>query len=140
MFFVAGLVIGIPMLLIWFFLRRQARASLRWPSVPGRIVDSRLVQTRDADGDTSTAASVTYAYAVGGAPLQGNRVSIGSGNARASVQKYPAGTDVRVFYDPNKPSLDVLEPGGSGLKALLVVGVVVILGAMVIGVIQKASQ
>jgi len=139
MFFIGGLVIGIPILLIWFFMRRQAQASLRWPKVPGRIVDSRMTQTRDADGDVSEVASVTYAYTVGGTPFQGNRVSIGSGNARASVQKYPAGTDVQVFYDPNKPSSVVLEPGGSGLTALLVVGVVIILVAIVIGVIQKAS-
>jgi hypothetical protein len=145
MFFVGGLLIGIPMLLIWFFLRRQAQASLRWPTVPGRIVDSRLVQTRDTDGDLSTVASVTYAYTVGGTPLQGKRVKIGRGNARAIVQKYPAGTDVRVSYDPNQSSSAVLEPGGSGLKALLVVGVVVIVGAMGIGAMgiggnQKASE
>jgi hypothetical protein len=140
--FFAGLVIGIPILLIWFFLRRQAQTSLRWPPVPGKIVDSRLIQTRDGDGGASTVASVTYAYTVGGAPLQGNQVSIGvtGGNARAIVQKYPAGTDVQVFYDPSKSSSAVLEPGGSGLKALLVVAVVVILGGMVIGLIQTASQ
>jgi hypothetical protein len=140
MFFVGGLVIGISILLIWSLLRRQAQASLRWPKVPGRIVDSLLTQARDTDGDVSTVASVTYAYAVGGTPLQGNRVSIGHGNARAIVQKYPAGTDVQVFYDPNKPSSAVLEPGGSGLKALLVVGVVIILAATVLGVVQTASR
>ena len=87
-------------------------------------------------------ASVTYAYTAGGTTLQGNRVSVGvtGGNARAIVQKYPAGTDVQVFYDPSKSSSAVLEPGGSGLKALLVVAVVVILGGMVIGLIQTASQ
>ena len=140
--FVGGLVIGIPLLLIWFFQRRQAQASLRWPPVPGRIVDSRLIQTRDGDGGASTVASVTYAYTAGGTTLQGNRVSVGvtGGNARAIVQKYPAGTDVQVFYDPSKSSSAVLEPGGSGLKALLIVAVAVILGGAVIGLIQTASQ
>jgi len=141
MFFLVGLLIGVPLLLIWFYLRRQAQASLRWPTVPGRIVDSRLIQTRDADGDAAPTAAVTYAYAAGGVALQGNRVSIGGRDARAVVERYPAGTDVQVAYDPNKPSSAVLEPGGSGMKALLTIGVIVIVASILLGVFfQKAAQ
>jgi len=141
MFFLVGLLIGVPLVLIWFYMRRQAQASLRWPTVPGRIVDSRLVQTRDTDGDAAPTASVTYAYAAGGVALQGNRVSIGGRNARAVVAKYPAGTDVQVSYDPNKPTSAVLEPGGSGMTILLAIGIVVIVASMLLGVFfQKAAQ
>jgi len=137
MFFFGGLMIGIPILLIWFFQRRQAQTNLRWPSVPGKIVDSKVTQVRDSDGDMSKTAVVSYAYAVAGTPLLGSRVSIGNRNPSAVVQKYPAGADVLVFYDPNKPGSAVLEPGGSGLTALLVAGLVVILAGIVIGVIRE---
>jgi len=133
MFTVAGWVVGITLLLIWFVQRRQARASLRWPAVPGRIQESRIIKARDSDGEASKVAFVTYAYAVGGTSLRGKRVSLGKTNARTTVQKYPKGTEVRVFYDPHKPGSAVLEPGGSGLIALLIVGIIVILGGIVLG-------
>jgi len=140
MFFLVGLLIGVPLLLIWFYLRRQAQASLRWPTVPGRIVDSRLIQTRDADGDAAPTAAVTYAYAAGGLTLQGNRVSIGGRDARSVVEKYPAGTDVQVAYDPNKPSSAVLEPGGAGMNALLALGVIVIVACILLGVFFQRAD
>jgi|HubBroStandDraft_6_1064221.scaffolds.fasta_scaffold150017_2 TPR repeat protein len=140
MFILASLVIGIPMLLVWFFMRRKAQATLRWPSTPGRIVDSRVVKGVDQDGDLTTDASVTYAYSVGGASLKGNRVSIGKRGARSSVQKYPSGTDVQVFYDPAKPSSAVLEPGGSGVTLVLVIGIAVILGGIGFGAVSGETS
>lgn len=140
MFILAGLVIGIPMLLVWFFTRRKARATLSWPAVPGRILDSRVVKGVDQDGDMTTNASVTYAYTVGGAALRGNQVSIGVRGARSSVAKYPAGTDVQVFYDPAKPSSAVLEPGGSGAAVILIIAIVVIVGGITMGFVSGESS
>ena len=139
MFFLFGLLIGVPLLLIWFYLRRQAQASLGWPTVTGRIVDSRLIQTSDAEGDNTT-ASVTYTYAAGGLALQGNRVSIGGRNPCAVIAKYPAGTDVQVFYDPNKPSSAVLEPGGSGMQFLLALAIIIIVASILLGVFFQLRQ
>lgn len=140
MFIFAGLVIGIPMVLIWFFLRRKAQASLSWPTVPGRIVDSRLAEFRDSDGDVSTVASIKYAYAVQGTPFEGSRVKLSNSTAPASVKKYPTGTDVPVYYDPAKLASALLEPGGSGLKALLVVGLLVMLGGTLMQAFPAATK
>jgi len=140
MFILSGLIIGIPLILIWFFLRRKAQASMSWPKVPGRIIASQVRQTRDADGQESPEVFLTYSYSVGVTPMQGTRVSIGTRNPNAVVKKYPAGTDVQVYYDPQKPSSAVLEPGGSGITILLIVGVLVIIVGVAIGLVQAVSD
>lgn len=139
MFIIGGLVLGGLIILMWSFMRKQAQASLQWPATPGKIVDSRLVIKEDADGDESTEARVTYAYMVEGKPFESNRVSIGGRSARSIVVQYPLGADVQVYYDPAKPSSAVLEPGGSGLTFLLIVGIAVAVGGVVIGVLKGRS-
>ncbi len=131
-------VIGLILLAFWYFLRRRASKTMRWPSVNGRIIDSRLVEGRDSDGDRTLTASVIYAYEVAGAQLQGNSIAVGggSGNPKQIVARYPAGAEVQVFYDPAKPKSAVLEPGGSGLKGLLVVGLITV----VVGVIFTVAS
>lgn len=140
MFTFVGLLIGLFMVVMWFFLRRQAQASLRWPSVPGRIIDSRLVSTRNSDGVDGFEPSITYAYVAGGMSLQANRVTIGGYKTRSLLQKYPAGTDVQVFYDPNKPASAVLEPGGRGLTVLLIIGIGVMIFGIVMGIVAGGSN
>jgi hypothetical protein len=139
MFIVGGLLLGGAIVLMWFFMRKQAQASLQWPATPGTIVDSRLITKMDSEGDESIEASITYAYTVGGSALQGSRIKIGASSARSMVQQYPTGADVQVYYDPAKPSSAVLEPGGSGLTLLLVIGIIVMIGGVVIGVMKGTS-
>lgn len=140
------LAIGATLLAIWMFARRRAGATEKWSSVPGRIMDSRLVESRDSDGDRSITASVTYAYQVGAAQFQASRVAVGGGKGTPSqiVQRYPPGAVVQVFYDPRKPASAVLEPGSGGLVPVLVIAVVMcVIGlAITIGgrVLNAGSQ
>jgi len=75
---------------------------------------------RDTRTETTHIADIGYAYTVGDAPFNGTRVSFGSNGSSswASVQdivdRYPVGKTVKVFYNPDKPSDSVLEPGMSG--------------------------
>jgi TPR repeat protein len=116
--------------------RKRGNAALNWPSVPGRILDSRLVQVKDDYGDQTTTSSITYSYEVASESFQGGRVTYSGGEkARETVQKYRPGAIVQVFYDPKKSKSSVLVPGSSGTKPLLVVEIgVILLGIILSGV------
>jgi hypothetical protein len=53
-----------------------------------------------------------------GQPYQGNKImpgpSAGGSWAHKVVERYPAGAQVMVYYDPNNPSEAVLERGMPG--------------------------
>lgn len=135
-----GGLIGVPFILFWYFLRRRAARSQNWPSASGRVVESKLVSFKDSDGNSSMEAQLRYTYEVAGAVLTGSTVAIaGGGRPSKIVEKYPVGTAVQVFYDPNKPSMAVLERGGAGLNSLLVVGIAVIVLTVGFG-IARASM
>jgi hypothetical protein len=63
---------------------------------------------------------VRYEYVVGGRTYTCDRVSFGdhsssdAARAQAIVKRYPKGRKVTAYYDPEDPSLAVLERGTSG--------------------------
>ena len=106
-----------------FFLYRRyqqgnaARASAQsWPSTAG-IVLASSVQVRRSNRSRSEYPVVVYQYEVNGKSYQGQRIKASdkfisvriSGEAQATVARYPAGARVTVYYDPNNPSESALE-------------------------------
>ena len=101
-------------------------ASLSWPSVEGEITHS-FVSTRDTtmpDDDFrysthrthtthTTSANIEYTYVIGGEKFVSSLVSFApfGQKARRTVDKYPEGSRVRVYYDPGDPKTAVLETG-----------------------------
>ena len=93
-------------------LRRQGRASAKWPVASGRILGARgevqLVENRDDRrhrDDEFFGATVSYAYQVGGRNYRSTRLYAGrpvlTGSlkaAQAIIAKYPPGASVSVFY------------------------------------------
>lgn len=103
----------------------RAWASRNWPLAYGviafgRLDDSRSV-TRDSDGrrihSTTFAARIIYTYEVKGQKHYSNVRRFGqlAGSsaewAEEIAERYPMGKAVPVAYDPENPSLAVLEPG-----------------------------
>lgn len=103
-----------------------AHASKVWPSVRGEILESASVDYASGATDrpriNKPIARVRYRYTVDGVTYQGDRLTVnnelassqvGSG-ADANVLRshwYREGDSVQVYYDPNKPSFAVLDPG-----------------------------
>ena len=92
----------------------HARASAKWSHTPGLITGSKISQGHS----TSFSPLVQYSYTVDGQPLTGKRICFGIARTFAGYQfaqsytkRYPAGTEVTVYYDPAAPSEAVLEPG-----------------------------
>jgi hypothetical protein len=93
----------------------QARHSSHWSKVSGSILDSRVhVRPGTSRFPSRSYPVIHYAYTVTGHAYQGNRAtfdeSCDESYARDVVDRYPAGMQVDVFYDPNRPSIAVLEP------------------------------
>ncbi|MFO1163286.1 MAG: DUF3592 domain-containing protein [Reyranellaceae bacterium] len=92
----------------------EMRRAATWPSTMGRIVRSENQEerhTNDADQVTvTTVAVVEYEFTVAGRTWRGNRVSIGETlNTDATLERYPVGRVVEVFYDAADPRNCVLE-------------------------------
>ena len=99
----------------------RAKASLDWPSAPGKIIASSVEKHRSSrsNGRSSTTyhAEIRYAFSVDGRSLTGSRVAYGDygssdpDHAREIAGRYPVGKPVTVYYMPENPEESLLEPG-----------------------------
>jgi hypothetical protein len=101
--------------------------SLKWPTVPGVILESKYVSRGEQFTEASLAisggnhiyrAKVLYRYTVDGREyvssqirLSSSDLSGGSGHPRQFVDEHPVGTSVLVYYEPGNPQNAVLIPG-----------------------------
>lgn len=103
----------------------RGRSSASWPTTQGEVVFAQIEShmSTDSDGDSSMTygAKIVYNYQVGGQQFTGDRHRFSQAStssarrAQETVNRYPVGSMVTVYYDPNNPQLSVLEPGtGAG--------------------------
>jgi hypothetical protein len=106
---------------IWFIMKRSKQsqamqqASLSWRSTTGRVVKSRV----EVSGGEHSSVSpyVLYEYEVNGRAYQNAQIRAGdqfmrSGSSRdayETVDRYPVGQPVTVYYDPANPINAALE-------------------------------
>jgi hypothetical protein len=120
---IAGLLCTIiPFVLIGWWLwnttkKRDAvrQAALNWQTTTGRVIKSRV---EVSGGETTTvSARVHYAYDVGGRTYQSDQIRAGdkimavnsSGDAYSTVDRYPEGAIVTIYYNPLNPQESALE-------------------------------
>ena len=92
----------------------RAKACLDWPSVEGKITVSELVY---GIADDSADLEFEYEYEVDGESYVSDKVDFGEPFATGlsehvyirQVQKYKKDSGVTVYYDPEDPSMAVLE-------------------------------
>ena len=124
--FSALLVDGILLGIILFTRRKVAQAS-SWTSTMGTVNFSTVERRSSGDG-YSDYPVVQYSYQVMGQPYQGNKImpgpSVGGSGAHKVVARYPMGSQVMVYYDPNHPSDSVLERNMPGYITWLWVTIV----------------
>ena len=105
-------ILNVIFLAILFFMRRRMAVVSQWPSTMGTVVNSYLERRSSSDGSTNYPV-VQYSYQVGGQMYQSSKLApgpeVGGTGAGKVVARYPAGAQVMVFYDPQKPSDAVLE-------------------------------
>ncbi len=102
----------------------QLRAE-DFPTVTGRILESRVETHRDSEGDLTYHAELRYVYEVDGTRHESDRYRYGllgmstRGHAQRIVDRHPPDSEVEVFYDPNDPAEALLHPGIEGQDLVL---------------------
>ena len=131
---------GIGILLIFLHQKnkRKAEKSLAWPETKGTVIKSEVVVGEsvfggDDDGQSQPmySAEISYTYQVDEMLYTSDRISFAgkssyskSDKAEAFTKQYPEGSTVRVFYDPEKREVAVLERSAKGSEVLLIAGIV----------------
>ncbi len=127
---------------VWLILRYQknkekARQSLNWPRTSGRVIEARIAEheSEDEDGHVTSTYSpvVRYEYQVNGVAYTGNQLSVGSSviaisdrkKVQQTINQYPPGKLVMVYYNPQNPAEAALEPRLTS-KAELILGIIMI--------------
>jgi hypothetical protein len=107
------IILNVVFLGIIFFMRRRMAVVSQWPSTMGTVLMSTIERRSSGEGGYSDYPVVQYSYQVNGQAYQSYKLApgpeLGGSGARKVVAKYPAGAQVMVFYDPQKPSDAVLE-------------------------------
>ena len=66
----------------------QAKASVAWPTRPGKVLSSSVVQKRDSEGDLTHHAEVVYVFNVNNTAYSGTRIAYGDyGSSNTSLPK-----------------------------------------------------
>jgi hypothetical protein len=133
------LVVTLPMGFVTLLLtvrawrsQQRVNAARSRQSAPGTVIAARVEQVNipvRVQTSTSTyrlatryAPVVAYAYFVNGTYLQGGRLRLGprvlsseAADAGREITRYPVGSPVTVWYDPQNPVDAVLERGGGAV-------------------------
>lgn len=134
------LLMGVIFLVIGLVATRRAKTAQSWPSMPGTVNRSEVVEHEDTDSEGGSTVTfepvVEYQYAVMGQPFTGKRIAFGANrfNYKKAVEiaaRYPIGARVNVYYNPDKPKDSTLETTASGGKLFTISGAVMAAGGLV---------
>lgn len=127
------LLLGGIFLAIGLVATKRAKSAQSWPSMPGTVNRSEVVEHEDTDSDGGSTVTyepvVEYQYSVMGQPFTGKRIAFGANrfNFKKAVEiaaRYPLGARVNVYYNPEKPKDSTLETSASGGKLFVIFGAV----------------
>jgi hypothetical protein len=126
---------GLALCLIALYYFRLAKQSKDWPSTTGIIISTGVSEVLKASDhyETELKPQICYAYKVGDDSYMSSRIgimpnssAISSATASKLTIKYPKDAQVSVYYNPDRPSQAVLEPGVNGnLIAFLIVAILI---------------
>jgi hypothetical protein len=113
----------IILVVLGIFLYRRSQqgkaakeAAQAWPGTMGTVLMSS-VQSKHSDKSTSIYPVVVYQYVVNGKNYQSQTIKAGEqffnvrvmGQAQETVNRYPIGAQVMVYYNPANPQESALE-------------------------------
>jgi hypothetical protein len=128
--FILCISVGVGILAIGFYFQRRTESIEKWPSTYGKVISAEIkevISTKRTSGKNVNQATVTtvsyypsvnYEYYASGKKHTSDQISV-SVNGRSTpesiqpiLDKYKAGSKVRVFYHPENPDDAVLEKVG----------------------------
>jgi hypothetical protein len=120
-------LVGAAIIVCGFVTLFSGLVSLGWSETQGVALSADIKTHSDSDS-TSYEPQVEYSYQVKGVDYRSSRRVIGDyssgfGHAKKIIDRYPAGSSVKVYYNPRDPASAVLETGiGGGAWGLLTIG------------------
>jgi len=121
---------GLFMVLVGGSEAYEAYSSQFWPTTSGEIVQSYVSTYKDINGNRTYHGKIKYLYLIyhhisAGESFTGERVGIDPfppfddrPRAKASLDQYPKGKIVDVYYNPNRPQRSMLEPSFPSSKLI----------------------
>jgi hypothetical protein len=116
----SALILGMIFFQYWSYSRVK-----NWATTTGTIITSEIVYKKFGGRGSKIAHPIIhYLYHVQGKQYQGETIApgpviAGTGSERL-IQKFPAGSTVEVYYNPQDPSQAVIERIASNRSALWV--------------------
>jgi len=141
--FVIVTAVGVYITISAFISRSKANASQNWSGTQGTVRESnvQVKESYDSDDGTTTTYSphVRYAYTVNRQAYESGRIHFGSGKttrraAEEAINRYPAGSTVMVYYDPQNPQQAVLERRSGSGWLQFAIGIVMAVGGLYMAV------
>jgi hypothetical protein len=110
-----------------------------WPKARGNVIKSYVRRAVTTGGsNVNVMPEVVYIYSVDGVDYRGNRIffledGTGSSWSQKKAEKYKVEQQIEVYYNPQDPSISVLEPGGS-IKGIFLSGAFhfILIGALLV--------
>lgn len=125
--------------LIFFSLRskKKAGSSQGWPATNGKVIVSEVRESASTDDDGYTRYSyyprVEFSYVVAGQSYSSKSISFGgvqgsskTAKAEETINKYPVGAPVTVYYNPQKPFEGVIERSAGSSKLAMTMGIILL--------------
>ncbi len=113
-------VLGVGFSIWGYGVMGKARASLNWPVIQGTVVKSE-VKTTSTSGESGYQyfANIRYRYKDKKKDYTSDKIIVGSYSSNSSkraeklTRQYKKGSNVNVYYNPERPDNAVLIPGGT---------------------------
>lgn len=108
-----------------------SRKIKQWPTVEGIIEESSPVSSSN-----DLLPHIVFTYSVANSHHR-HTFQLPEGTHplpefnQSYLKKYPAGTTVRVYYNPEQPDIATIEPGAQGDWMILALGLMMALGGII---------
>lgn len=134
---------GLGVLLLAFAVQRQVWAAKNWRVASGKILASDVEEYQQWDIEhgrsrrrTMFRPSVVYKFEVNGQAYINDEITLGAqmsisipGMFQSTLNKYPEGKTVQVYYNPDNPTESVLELRAGGVWFFLIVALILFASA-----------
>ena len=105
------------------YAQNRENAAQTWPTVSGQVVTSVAKMHRGSKHRNVAYPHVSYTYEVNGKTYHSRNImaggEIGGMNVETTLARYPQGSSVTVYYDPNNPKDAILEAGNKTISKAL---------------------
>jgi hypothetical protein len=127
-YLVICVVVGLALIGFSFYQRSRLRASENWLPIPAMIAHAELLTSATTDS-SEYRILVVYEYVANGVQYTGKRIGFGPRSyirkkrAEAELARYPEGSTVTAYFNPENPGEAVLVREAPSNVLYLVMGI-----------------